>query len=191
MKHIVLDDAVPEEVMRQLYSDAKTFKWLYNRSTYAENTNHIMNHQVYDVGQLVHGIITKDDKNVEYFEKWLQPIVDAVQPHIKPIRKIDRAKFNLLWRTPDSKGRWNMPHLDTHDTTNRRENKWSLVYYVNQADGDTIFFYPNETVRVEAKRGRIVLFPANLKHAGTNPVDAFERIVVNIVVETEYDMSNL
>lgn len=185
MKHIVFDDAVPEEVMRQLYNDAKAFRWMYNRSTYAENTNHVMNKTVYDVGQLVYPVIAMNAKEIEYFEKWLQPLVDVVQPHIKPIKKIDRAKFNLLWRTPESNGRWNMPHLDTHDVTNLRENKWSLVYYVNMADGDTVFFYPDETVRVEAKRGRIVLFPSNLKHAGSNPVNAFERIVINIVMETE------
>jgi 2OG-Fe(II) oxygenase superfamily len=188
VKHFVIDNGVPEDAMRQLYADATDFRWIYKRSTYAENSNHIINHTVYDVGQFVCPIIAKDHKDEKYFEEKLQPIVDAVQPYIKPIVKIERAKFNLLLKSNEANGRWNMPHFDTDDTTNRKENKWSLIYYVNIADGDTVLFYPHETVRIESKRGRIVLFPANLKHAGSNPKDAFERIVVNIVMETEYEV---
>jgi hypothetical protein len=182
-EHIVIDDAIPLELQTQLSTDVKDLKWLYHRSTYRENTGHTITSQIYDVGQLVCPIIAQDVKD-PYFEK-LEPIIDAVRPHLKPVKGVHRAKFNLMWKCPDVDGRWNFPHLDTHDVVNRYRTKWSLIYYVNSSDGDTVFFYPYETVRVAPKRGRIVLFPANLKHSGCNPSESAERIVINIVIDVE------
>ena len=184
MKPIVVDDIIDADLQNRIWMDSKDFKWLYHRSTYRENTGHTITSQIYDVGQLVCPIIAQDVRD-PYFEHRLQPLMDGIQKHVKPIVGIHRVKFNLMWKCPDVNSRWCFPHVDTHDVVNRYLTKWSIVYYANSADGDTVFFTPYETIRVPPKRGRAVIFPANMKHAGTNPSVSAERIVLNIVVDVE------
>lgn len=184
MKPIVVDDIIDPSLQEKIWMDSKDLKWLYHRSTYRENTGHTITSQMYDVGQLVCPIIAQDVHD-PYFENVLQPLMAGIQQHIKPIVGIYRVKFNLLWKCPDVNSRWCSPHVDTHDVVNRYLTKWSVVYYVNSADGDTVFFTPYEAIRVAPKRGRAVIFPANMKHAGTNPSVSAERVVLNIVVDVE------
>lgn len=183
--HKVIDDIIPEDYQLEILRIAKTLRWLYTRSTYKENHGHIITPQIYDVGQLVYPVIAKDERSPHF--KDLEPLLKAIQAHMKHITGIHRIKFNLTWRTPESNGRWQMPHVDTNDVVNRYNHHWSMVYYVNDSDGDTVIFYPYETVRITPKRGRVLIFPGHLKHTATNPVTNTERIVINFVVETEKD----
>jgi hypothetical protein len=58
---------------------------------------------------------------------------------------------------------------------------WVLLYYVNDSDGDTIFFddNKNEIKRVSPKKGRIIFFDGKIKHTGSYP-SKNQRIGVNI-----------
>jgi hypothetical protein len=180
--HIVVDELIPKELQDKIHMDSKGFLWLYNRSTY-QDTNHIITKSVYDVGQLVLPIYYAEGTHA-YYEN-IKPVVEAAQAYLKPIKSLYRAKFNLLWMAPESNGRWNYPHRDSNDIRNLKMDKWSIVYYVNNADGDTVLFYPGEEVRVTPKRGQALIFPSHIKHASSNPQKAMERIVLNIVLETE------
>ena len=63
----------------------------------------------------------------------------------------------------------------------------SLLYYVNDSDGDTKFFDNdyNQIQSVTPKKGRSVFFNSNLLHAGSNPIKNDVRIVVNSILEVE------
>ena len=63
----------------------------------------------------------------------------------------------------------------------------SLLYYVNDSDGDTKFFDNdyNQIQSVTPKKGRAVFFNSNLLHAGSNPIKNDVRIVVNSILEVE------
>ena len=76
-----------------------------------------------------------------------------------------------------------VPHKTTLDYyaphTDRPEEHLGLIYYVNDSDGDTIFFENNkELQRVTPKKGRIVLFDGNTLHAGGLPTNN-PRCIVN------------
>ena len=70
----------------------------------------------------------------------------------------------------------NTPHIDFLDMPHH-----VLIYYVNDSDGDTIFFDENENEikRVTPKRGRYALFNGNILHAGSNPIKSNYRIIIN------------
>lgn len=57
---------------------------------------------------------------------------------------------------------------------------WVVLYYVNDADGDTVFFdnYNNIITTVTPKKGRIVLFNGLIKHSGGIP-KTHARCIVN------------
>lgn len=57
---------------------------------------------------------------------------------------------------------------------------WVVLYYVNDADGDTVFFDNNNNIieRVTPKKGRVVLFNGNILHGGGIPKKS-PRCVVN------------
>lgn len=57
---------------------------------------------------------------------------------------------------------------------------WVVLYYVNDSDGDTVFFDNNNNIikRVTPKKGRIVLFNGNILHSGGIPKEN-PRCVIN------------
>ena len=70
-----------------------------------------------------------------------------------------------------------LEHYAPH--TYRPEEHLGLIYYLNDSDGDTIFFAGDkELQRVTPKKGRIVLFDGNTLHAGGFPTDN-PRCIVN------------
>lgn len=70
-----------------------------------------------------------------------------------------------------------LEHYAPH--TDRSEEHLGLIYYVNDSDGDTIFFEGDkELQRVTPKKGRIVLFDGSTLHAGGFPTDN-PRCIVN------------
>jgi|TARA_R100001015_G_C4608682_1_gene163912 hypothetical protein len=59
----------------------------------------------------------------------------------------------------------------------------SVLYYVNDSDGDTLFFNNHRKVikRVRPKRGRAVVFDSNTLHAASPPLNFRFRVVVNCI----------
>jgi hypothetical protein len=107
-----------------------------------------------------------------------------------PIDMLQRMKANLLIKDISSVAKYHPPHIDSV-----AENSFSMVYYVNDADGDTIFFdrlvdvninTPQHTGlteigRVTPKKGRAVIFNSNRFHASSNPIVNNRRVVINSV----------
>ena len=84
-----------------------------------------------------------------------------------------RMKSNLLLQTQNTP---NTPHIDykfPHDV---------LLYYVNDSDGETIFYDSelNEIKKVNPKRGRIVVFDGSQYHSSTPPQKNKCRCVINM-----------
>ena len=100
-----------------------------------------------------------------------------------------RLKFNLLLNhSLVDEDTYNTPHIDS-----RRPNSYSMNYYVNDSDGDTVIF--NEMVgqdkrerpekltikrRIAPRKNRMVVFDGSYLHASTNPVKSEKRVVLNV-----------
>ena len=105
---------------------------------------------------------------------------------------IFRCKINLQTKaSEETRGKFNAPHCDLG--TSSEEKYLTALYYLNDSDGDTYFF--NETLdeindiknlnnlsvlaKVSPKAGRLVIFPSNITHAGSHPIDSTHRVVIN------------
>lgn len=100
------------------------------------------------------------------------------------IAQVIRFKSNLLTQNPSVGNRFHLPHIDGPAP------HFALLYYVNESDGDTVFFnerYANGVERVEAtisqrvtpKRGRAVVFNGMQFHASSHPIQSRYRIALN------------
>lgn len=126
----------------------------------------------------------------------LRPILWFLElqiPSIK-IKDIKRCKVNLNPLNESWTNKINTPHSDVTESIG---NFYSLIYYIKDADGDTIIFDQfhrdfiknkrslNTLGSISPKKGRAVLLPSTLLHSGTNPITNDCRIVANFVFETE------
>lgn len=103
-------------------------------------------------------------------------------------KEIYRIKLNWLpqsYNKDDAGDGWHVPHVDMGD-----DHK-VFLYYVNDADGPTIFFketYDNwdgeskltVDTRVDPKAGRGVMFDGKTYHASSSPMESPYRIIINV-----------
>lgn len=113
-----------------------------------------------------------------------------------------RAKANLMYQMQNgNKDLFNTPHTDTND------EHLVCIYFINESDGDTIFFnkipfglseleYNEEmkklgenklipSKRVSPKKGRFLFFKGNIVHTGQHPINSDMRMIVNIDFKNE------
>jgi hypothetical protein len=96
-----------------------------------------------------------------------------------------RVKANLNLQIPNSLGRHYTKHIDVYENSKLKkitEDVITCIYYVNDCDGDTVFFNNSgekEIGRVSPKKGRVVYFPVNTPHAGQPPTLSDRRCVIN------------
>jgi hypothetical protein len=72
------------------------------------------------------------------------------------------------------------PHKGAIHTDLPGIDHWVCLYYVNDSEGDTIFFDDNnnEIKRISPKKGRIAFFDGSIKHTGSS--SSSMRAVINI-----------
>lgn len=124
----------------------------------------------------------KDEKSfikfkeaIDYFEK---------NTGIK-VKDIHRCKVNIINpMTVDNITLERMIHIDTD--YDPKVNYNSLVCYLNDIDGDTVFFddSKNEIFRCTPKKGDVVFFKSHIFHRATPPSQG-DRKVINFMLETE------
>ena len=70
----------------------------------------------------------------------------------------------------------NEVHPDFHN-----EDYITILYYVNDSDGDTYFFENDECIyRVPPVKGTAVMYPSTTLHAGSTPTKSNTRVVINL-----------
>lgn len=151
----------------------------------------------YDAGH--HSYMVLDPKGVIHNEAVFSlclPIVLSVKdafPELK-LNRILRLKINKVEKNSFPEYSYNMPH---HDAVPDNKKLYSIVYYLNDSDGDTYIF--DQVVksdipikerltllqRVTPKKNSACIFESDRIHAGSNPKNTDVRYVINIVVESK------
>ena len=143
--------------------------------------SHVLDTNTIDTPYLVHSICNDGQSTSPHFEQ-----VSEMLKYLDIERgeySFDRIKSNLCFNVSGYKKTNYQPiHLDKPS-----KGYMSLLYYVNDSDGDTIFFDKNikVTKRVNPKKNRAILFDSNILHAGSNPIKSKKRIVINTIFKME------
>lgn len=187
MKYEVFDDLLPISYVNTIeQAFNQPIPWYYTESASGVGDNYdTSDKNIRDSSQFVHLMVDNNEKQ-SVLADMVQPILWFLEQRTGIIpRSIERIKSNLQVPTKAEEHHYNPPHIDLaeHDGV-------SLLYYVNDSDGDTVFFnktvdegfHDMEIVRtVTPKKGRAVLFPSNQFHASSCPQRG-RRMVINFIL---------
>lgn len=106
---------------------------------------------------------------------------------ILPNHKVSRAKVNLLCPPVNSSAEhYHVPHFDSKNTKDV-----TVIYYVNESDGDTVIFNEkyegnvpstlNVKETVPPSKGQLLIFNSNQFHASRPPRKIDFRCIINMV----------
>lgn len=95
------------------------------------------------------------------------------------LKKIQRIKINLRTKTINDNYELNI-HKDMNE-----DNYKSFLYYVNDSDGDTLFFDDNNKIidSITPKENLGIFFNSNIKHTSQAPINNDYRVVINFIFE--------
>lgn len=188
----IIDNFLPKNNFEELQSTIMSngFPWFYveHVSLPPEDRHLITDGYAKETDGFYHMLYDRDE-NVESFansflEKFYQKIEDELgytKNHL--IRSRLSVKMPKIGFTSEN---YNLPHVDyyyDHDT---------VIYYVNDSDGDTRFFnefFSNQEIEnvkytvkdlVTPKANRFVIFNGLQYHTASNPFETSRRIVINL-----------
>ena len=177
MQPLVINNFIANDIQLKLLNTLEhyTFPWYINLEK--DNVNHAL-----QLDSLIFNYGTP--YSIQYAPLILLLLNKFEEQLDVKIKQIDRVKCNLL--SSRSEPFINPYHMDS------TENKKTMLYYVNDSDGDTIFYneyYPSDKVteqqRVKHSQGTAVIFDSNQYHASCCPVNAKLRLTINCVLEIE------
>ena len=161
------------------------FKWEFTKSTITAGTNPDEFLKFDDISLLAHRLV-RDNRSCSDF---LLPLIDSIgiedlinRHHLTG--EVLRAQVNLFLKRDKIINP--CPHIDV-----RQVPHFGILYYVNDADGDTVFYDrseydSNEELgsmqewrRETPTKGDILIFDGRIYHSPSCPVETTHRMSVN------------
>ena len=180
LDHIKLDSFVPQVMAQGIKNRVMTgAHWEYMDSTVDDSSFDKNNFDIINSHQFVHLIYGDNGPCSMLYGEVVNPILWLLQDKTGlEITSLQRIKANLLTPNGSKVNNYNPPHIDLNN-----EDYLSMVYYVNDSDGDTRFFDDNMTTSHSntPKQGSAIIFPSNRFHCSSNPITSNVRCVINFV----------
>jgi len=151
------------------------FAWYWNASTLGiDERNNFKTKNTVEEGQFVHRLIDTPTNTKSSLHEGFTKVFDIIN-----YENTIRVKCNL---NLNKTGYKKTSHQPIHRDSELKVNK-SLIYYINDSDGDTIFFDKKlkEIKRVTPKKNTAILFDSNILHCGCNPIKSSMRGVINFI----------
>jgi hypothetical protein len=154
-----------------------SFPYFYTtESVYLDSTNTIMaDEKVLNVPQFFHMFVVDGQISSQYYNN-----ISSISNKLLDIIDIDcyiqRCKVNMNTIDNRFEDKYHTPHID-----NAFEEQITAIYYVNDCDGDTVFFDNNGNIteRLTPKKGRLVWWKGRYFHAKSSPIKSINRLVLN------------
>lgn len=112
--------------------------------------------------------------NRDFLFKFLQ-VPYLLSSYLKlNVLEIYNSRIFFMTPTPSSQTAYNGIHVDLDFP------HYVCLYYINDSDGDTVFFAPDKTTeikRITPKKGRVAFFTGNIFHCTSTPTQ--NRFILN------------
>lgn len=202
MTPIIIDDFLPEIYIDSIYKLMGGDQIPWSFSKYSVDSDPDGLEKLYHTDEPVkehiqfRHIFIDENKVKSAHLQYIAPLIACYEKEMGKIKYTQRIKSNLLM--PQEGVKLQRPHVDdnditSYDSTGYIGNKKTLLYYVNNSDGDTILYnekYEGKPVGLVTKqqsitpvKGRAVIFDSNQIHSGHIPTDKKYRLVINCVFE--------
>ena len=188
IENFLLDEEY-QDLTKLVTSDI--FDWYYIPYTSYNKLHSGSN--VTESGQFIYTFFS--DKQPFKFIEFLNPFKDKLIQHGVKLNNLLRIKANMLMKDPSYPiNHYHPPHSDIDD----KGNFCTLLYYLNDSDGDTYIFnqtystmpdFKNRTdelvvtKRITPKANTAVIFDSTIIHTSSSPRETDRRMVVNCVFE--------
>jgi len=193
-KIVLLKDLVNPNLQNYIYDICqKDLAYTYNPTTSPplsfQKTNHHIQNNVYDDFILSCNIKNIfDNSNLTNYGKvnfnlahsLFTPLYLALSHLFIKIKYEDIVRCHVNHQIPvynnSNQNKHNTPHLDF---PNLKDPCFTLIYYVNDSDGDTVFFDEDLNIKkkITPKMGNMVLFNGNSPHAASHPIKSHRYII--------------
>lgn len=206
VKRIEIDKEYAD-VLEEVMADDGQFDWYWNNGTiygtiHKTDDGTIVDSKTVDNPQFTH-ILVSNNKVLSPFYHFFSEMIGIVEKQVGcKVKNIIRVKANLTFKDATyPTDCYNGAHVDFFDN-----NVITFLYYINDSDGDTIFFsdFLNhkedkedknirelvEIHRETPKAGTGLLFKSNQLHSSSPPKSTNRRMVMNYVLEMENDIND-
>jgi len=202
MTPIIIDDFLPEIYVESIYKlmGGDQITWSFSKySTSADPDGleklYYTDEPVKEHIQFRH-IFIDENKIKSPHLQYIAPLIASYENVMGKIKYTQRIKANLLM--PQDGVKLQRPHIDdtgvdAFNSNGYVGNRKTLLYYVNNSDGDTLIYnekYEGKPVGLVTKqqsispvKGRAIIFDSNQIHSGHIPTDKKYRLVINCVFE--------
>jgi hypothetical protein len=193
----IVDENFKNKIKRILFD--KNFRWLYQDSTIKnfakiDDSSNIMHFE--DTVHFTH-ILFEDthveSDSIEFVQKILNNLND--QENILCTTLIS-AKCNVLSKGNDVSDLYYTPYANVRNILG--ENIYTLIYYVNDCDGDSIIFneaHSTEPIELTVahtqtpREGCAILFKGNTYNSSKLPTNEEGKATITIIFETNEEIS--
>lgn len=192
----VLDNFIPLKIQNKYIDllDSQEIAWFFMKDLVVkENEFNFKNKNITDTFAMVHTLFGSEGVNSNFYD-FFQTILTFFRIKEKvDIKDIIRIRIRRTFPSKEhTKDKYNVPHIDVKDHLPYK----TLLYYVDDSDGDTIFFKNKitndilldseavEDQRVSPKKGRAIYFDGGIYHSGNCPIDFDKRTVINFDFKT-------
>lgn len=187
----ILDNLVPQSMAEAIQRTMLHTLFAYNPSTIQDTDWDPNDSNIKPTHQFIHPILHADGSAEDnLFEAIGLPILWFLEQRTGvKFEELHRIKINLLTPNNTTENNYAPPHWDLPDPG------WvSMVYYINDSDGDTKIFDKyaaerNDNLNVigtsTPKAGSAVIFDSNRWHASSNPINFPNRYIINFVFRPE------
>ena len=181
--------------IENLINTPNNFHWSFHdqiANEYGNEPKKYKNPSIINPIGLAHVFIDAGKIRSDHFT-FIKPILLFLEYHMDfEIKQVLRVRARrTMQNTNLNANHYNPPHVDLPDTVPYK----SLIYYVSDSDGDSIFFNEKyipgngppelkdtdvtECFRYTPKKGNAILFDGHQYHAGNSPVEYLHRTVIN------------
>lgn len=200
MQFTVIDNFLPDQLSNRLYDLIVTKKLvsLYPlpvSALYYENVNKDLFQETSAYSRM---LARGNALECELAREIVSTLISEISEKIKVRFAVSSIRINYMNRScAEPTLKYDVPHVDINKIEG---NMYTLMYYLNDSDGDTILyketcrgtFYMNEVPksltclsRIPPRRNRIAIFKANTLHSAPACCSQ-DRYVINLNITTEF-----